>query len=404
METDLRTHVWTSMRTDSRTYQETHPWISFELDLRHADYRIWLLLGEAQSKCEQIARSPLLPEVADLLHRVYLAKGVLATTAIEGNTLTEEEVQKLLDGELKLPPSKEYLGQEVKNIIGACNLISRRILGDYSTELCVGSIKEYNRLVLMDLPLDEDIIPGQIREYSVGVGRYRAAPPEDCEYLLARLCDWLNGGFPAPNGYEVALGILKAILAHVYLAWIHPFADGNGRTARLVELQILLSVGVPTAAAHLLSNHYNQTRTKYYQQLDRTHRSGGKVFPFFEYASEGFVDGLEEQLGTFIMSQQLTVHWRNYVHSVFDGKDRPTDIRRRRLILDLSTEGDPVPVSQMRHITPRIAEAYANRTLKTVQRDIAHLQELGLVAITPDGVRARTEKMMAFLPKTRTGD
>lgn len=54
--------------------------------------------------------------------------------------------------------------------------------------------------------------------------------------------------------------IFKAVVAHLYLAWIHPVGDGNGRTARLVEFQILLSSGVPSPAAHLLSNHYNQTR------------------------------------------------------------------------------------------------------------------------------------------------
>lgn len=50
------------------------------------------MLGEAASKCEHIAGVPLRPSVAQELHRLYLAKGALATTAIEGNTLTENEV------------------------------------------------------------------------------------------------------------------------------------------------------------------------------------------------------------------------------------------------------------------------------------------------------------------------
>jgi Fic family protein len=44
---------------------------------------------------------------------------------------------------------------------------------------------------------------------------------------------------------EIPYAILKAILAHLCLAWIHPFGDGNGRTARLVEFQILIFPGCP---------------------------------------------------------------------------------------------------------------------------------------------------------------
>jgi hypothetical protein len=80
-------------------------------------------LGEAASKCEHIAGVPLRPLVAHELHQLYLAKGVLGTTAIEGNTLSEEQVRQILKGELKLPPSKEYLQQEIENILQACNEI-----------------------------------------------------------------------------------------------------------------------------------------------------------------------------------------------------------------------------------------------------------------------------------------
>jgi hypothetical protein len=47
------------------------------------------------------------------MHKLFLAKGALATTAIEGNTLSEQEVLGHIERRLKLPPSKEYLGQEI---------------------------------------------------------------------------------------------------------------------------------------------------------------------------------------------------------------------------------------------------------------------------------------------------
>ena len=48
--------------------------------------------------------------------------------------------------------------------------------------------------MLANLELEEGIFPGQFRTYSVVVGNvYRGAPAEDCEYLLDKTCDWLNG-------------------------------------------------------------------------------------------------------------------------------------------------------------------------------------------------------------------
>jgi hypothetical protein len=128
-------------------YLESHPWIDFTLDTRGAGYRFWMLLGEAQSKCRHIAGVPLSPEVAAHFHRVYLSKGARATTAIEGNTLTEEEVEKILQDKLELPESKKYLEQEIRNIVDACNLIGGKIRRGSVGNLSVGELLEDNKLV-----------------------------------------------------------------------------------------------------------------------------------------------------------------------------------------------------------------------------------------------------------------
>ena len=162
-----------------RTYEKTHSWLTFQIDLRLIEYATWISLGEAQSKCVHISGVPLRPAVAQQLHMAYLAKGVLATTAIEGNTLTESEVIKHLEGKLKLPPSKEYLAKEIDNIITACDKIVTDILIRDKAKISMDKIKNYNKLVLQKLSLGESIVPGQVRTYSVGVGGYRAAPAED---------------------------------------------------------------------------------------------------------------------------------------------------------------------------------------------------------------------------------
>ena len=240
-------------------------------------------------------------------------------------------------------------------------------------------------------------MPELIRRHDVGVGRYRGAPHQDCEYLLRELCRWLNSeSFLPDEGRAIAYGVLKAIIAHLYVAWIHPFGDGNGRTARLVEYQLLLSCGVPSAAAHLLSNHYNMTRDEYYRQLDLSGRSGGDIFPFIKYALQGFVDGLNEQILT-IEKHQLEALWMSYVHETFRNKVSVTGIRRRQLAVDLTEAPEPVPIVHLRYISPRIAEAYAGKTDRTIRRDVNALERMGLIRRSDEGVEINRERMMAFL-------
>lgn len=381
-----------------RTYEKTHSWIKFQVDLKAASPRLWMNLGEARSKCEHIAGVPLRPTVAQELHQLYLAKGVLGTTAIEGNTLTEEQVRQILDGTLKLPPSKEYLQQEIENVLRACNQIGQLLAASKPVPLTVAKLKEFNATVLDQLKVEPEVVPGEIRTYSVGVLRYRGAPAEDCEYLLQRLCDWLNGDdFNAPQADAIVYAIIKAVLAHLYLAWIHPFGDGNGRTARLVEFQLLLTAGVPSPAAHLLSNHYNHTRQEYYRQLDYASKSGGDILPFMDYAVQGLVDGLRGQLD-LVRVQQWDVAWRNYVHEMFRDKMKAADIRQRHLALDLGTIPGPVPLAKVTETTPRLAKAYAVKSPKTLQRDLAELEKLNLIQRTHEGVRAKREIILAFLP------
>jgi Fic family protein len=255
-------------------------------------------------------------------------------------------------------------------------------------------------MVLEKLPLEKEIIPGEIRTYSAGVARYRAAPPQDCEYLLEKLCEWLNTNFTAPKEENrVVFGILKAIIAHLYFVWIHPFGDGDGRTARMIEFQTLIISGIPPAAAHLLSNHYNETRKEYYIQLDEASKIPNGEFSFIKYALKGFVDGLREQLEV-VKKQQLDVTWENHIYDVFKGKDSLSDRRRRHLILDLSNQKEPMSkASKITEITPRIATAYSKKTEKTLRRDLKELLRLDLIKVEKDGIIANKEKIRAFLPR-----
>ncbi len=160
-----------------------------------------MLLGEAKSKSQHVGRALLSPAAAAELLRVYLVKGMLATTAIEGNTLSEDEVRRILDRTLELPPSREYLQREIENVLAAYNVARKELLDDPKLPFSVGRLCEYNRLILEGLDLEEGVVPGKIRQHPVVVGSYKAAPAEDAEVLLSQLCDWLNGDdFDPPPG------------------------------------------------------------------------------------------------------------------------------------------------------------------------------------------------------------
>ena len=419
----------------SRPYQTSHSWIRFGINLDRASPRLWSLLGQAVAFCEQVSGAVLPPSAAQGLFKTYLVKGAKATTAIENNTLTEEQVAQVLDGTLDLPPSRTYLAQEVRNMLDAFQSIHNQIVDGTPPRLTPDWIAGANRRVLEGLEeqLGEGVVPGEVPAFPVGVGRYLGAPREDCGHLLSRLCRWLDEddvpgpettphesagsaepndapGRPTHNAFQdprrrrMAEGILKATLAHLYIAWIHPFGDGNGRTARLVEFMLLSRAGVPSPSAHLMSNHFNLTRSRYYLELDRSSRVGGSgedhargdVFGFAEYALRGFVDGLAEQC-RYVERLQMGLAWDHFVFDMFRREKQTRASRRRReVVLSLSHAEAPVKKRNVPTLTPKVAQMYAGKTTKTLTRDLNWLVAAGLVERTADGYRARTELMKAF--------
>ena len=390
-----------TIRVSGRDFVTTHPWISFQLDLARVDRRCWQMLGEARSKCRHLIFTPLKPSVARELETIYLAKGVQATTAIEGNTLTLAQVQDAVEGRLKVPPSQEYLKQEVENVLQACRLIEARIADSGDFEITPQLVKELNALVLNGLKLEDHVVPGEYRDKSVVVGTYRGAPSVDVDYLVEMMGTWLNGEtFDPPDHADAFLyAFLKAVATHLYIAWIHPFGDGNGRTARLLEFGILTAAGIPSVAAQLLSNHYKLTRSAYYRHLDLASRSGGDIGPFMSYAAHGLVDLLQEELNR-VHDEMFDIAWENLVHETFQPRAGEAAKRQRNLVIALGRRDQPVKREDLTQLTRRLTQAYAGRGPKTVTRDLTKVIETGLVRRLPDGaIEAAREIMFTFTPR-----
>ena len=390
-----------------REYERTHPWIDFKAtDVNDVQPRHWMLLGEARSKCQHLAGAPLQPDVADQLYKVTLIRGALATTAIEGNTLTEDQARGILDGSYQAPPSRQYQQQEVRNLIEALQNLNDRIVAGDNIELTSDLICKFNHQILKDTDLRPEVVPGEIRTESVVVGTYRAAPGEDCQYLLDRLVNWLNGDtfvHPDPE-IQFALILAKAVYAHLYLAWIHPFGDGNGRTARLLEFAILASCGhVPVPAAHLLSNHYNLTRDRYYRELALASKPGQSTLGFLTYAIEGFIDGIREAI-EMVRDHQLHVAWVNYVHERFGAMPNTKASSRQRLLVLAMPMTGVVPRVDLEGLTPKLAKLYAGAGPRVLSRDLNQLVKVGLLRRSGRGYRTRSAIVQAFLPPMATVD
>ena len=387
-----------------REYTRTHPWIDFDASgLRRLSTRSWMQLGEAYALCCELSATPLTPALADQLHQVALVRGVQATVAIEGNTLTVEQVEGIRAGTYVAPRSRAYQEREVRNMLEAFERIDSMIESG-NASLSPGLICDLNRWVLHQV--EPDAPPGGIRTHSVVVGAYLAPPARDCGHLLERLTDWLEGPEFRPRGDEAdlhrdacALTVASALLAHLYVAWIHPFGDGNGRTARLLEYLILARSGmVPLAAATLMASHFNLTRERYYKRLAAASRERDTL-GFVAYGIGGLVDGLMEQSAA-VRSQHLTLAWHSYVaEATAQFPNSPAAERQAALVRALPTDADTAR-ADLAGLTPKLAQMYARTGPRTLTRDLNRLKDAGLVEVSRRGVRPRIDKMTAFLPPT----
>ncbi len=383
-----------------RSYLKSHPWITFQAtDINSLGPRIWMLLGEARSKCEHLAGTPLQPEVARSFYDVALIRGAEATTAIEGNTLTEDQVAGILRGTFKAPPSRAYQQREVENVLNALEAIADDIMKGELPTITRELICEFNRQVLEGTEYESHVVPGRIRDYAVGVPAYQGAPAEDCRYLVDRLAEWLERDLFKSDDTEVrfALAVACAVYAHLYIAWLHPFGDGNGRTARLLEFLILARCGmIPLPAAHLLSNHYKLTRDRYYRELAKASRTG-ETTGFLAYAMQGLVDGIRDQIEQ-VLQQQFKVTWINFVHETMrQFPSSPARDRQRSLVLAMPS-GIDIPKKQIPDLSPKLARLYARTGPRTLSRDLNRLLNVGLVLKTAKGWRSNDRVVRAFLP------
>lgn len=364
-----------------------------------------LLLGQCEAYVKAINNTPILPEHYGQLINVALTKGAQSTTAIEGNTLSDEEVQKVMDNQ-KLPPSKEYQEIEVRNILMAFNaLLSEVVNKNVDHLISIELLLRFHKMVGQHLGDHFAAIPGQLRNADVTVGRYRCPDYRDVPLLLDQLCIWLRNEFRyGQEQQSFSDVVIQAIVTHVYIEWIHPFGDGNGRTGRLVEFYILLRGGNPDIASHILSNYYNLTRSAYYRQIEKATESRN-LSAFIEYALLGFRDGLVQTLDV-IQKSQFQNTWQKLIYDKFDairlGSREDVFRRQRALALEIPFDKE-FKISQVSSLTVPLAKQYAGAVSeKTIQRDVEKLIDLELVRKSGNYYITNTDILRSMIAKRRS--
>lgn len=195
-------------------------------------------LGEVERRCWLFSNLPLDPVHRDWLRRRAWVRTVHGSTRIEGNTLSDLEVDRLLDGVAgKALPRKDSL--EVLGTRSALELVDD-LAARSDVDLSQAVVREIHRRVLDGQ--SELLTPGEYRRGENWVAGpngeliFTTPPSGDVPELMRGFVGWLeaHAELPAP---------ILAALAHLEFVAIHPFNDGNGRTARAISRFLLVRGG-----------------------------------------------------------------------------------------------------------------------------------------------------------------
>lgn len=212
------------------------------------------LLNSIQKKKEQLdAARPLPKHTLRTLREKLFLEWTYHSNAIEGNTLTLNETKVVLEGiTVGGKTVREHL--EIINHQHAINYVEEIIVNQES--LSEWQIKNLHRLVLKGI---DDAHAGVYREEQVFISGAKHIPP--AAYLIQenmeQMMDWyINDGV---NLHPIERGAML----HVIFVGIHPFIDGNGRTARLLLNLELMKNGYPPIIIKA------DNRSVYYDALDK---------------------------------------------------------------------------------------------------------------------------------------
>lgn len=245
---------------------------------------------------EIIEQASLIPQWEAKLRRKALLQNTHASTAIEGNKLSLEQVDALSRGKAIIAAHKDK--QEVLNYLEALAKVPD--FGSAGT-INIESLLEIQRIITNKV-LDNSSDCGVFRNRQVYVGKrvfeatgfreevvYMPPKTEEVPELVEEFLAWLNEGKIGQVN-----PVLLAGIAHYEIARIHPFIDGNGRTARLLATLILYLSGFDHRRIFALDDYYDRDRLAYYAALAAVDKEARDLTKWLEYFCEGVAFSVNE--------------------------------------------------------------------------------------------------------------
>lgn len=193
-------------------------------------------------------------------------KTITGTLAIEGNTLTEEQITAIVDGKPVLGSVRELA--EVKGAIAAYDALPLFKPDNISDLLAA------HGLMMRDILMNA----GEFRSKAVGIHKagvvqHVAPPAHQVSGLMAELMRWLAHAKEHP--------LITSSIFHYEFEFIHPFSDGNGRMGRLWQT-LILSQWHPLFLSLPLESVIKDNQQQYYQALEQADQQADSS-PFIQY-------------------------------------------------------------------------------------------------------------------------
>jgi Fic family protein len=349
----------------------THKSGQFVFSPRFQKDAVWDSLVEVKVLCKVIDELPILPSFSAQIEEDLIRKSIFGTAAIEGNPLQEEQVAEIL----KREPTEDTANKaekEIGNLKQAYNMLKK---DRPSRALTQETIKEVHKIITKDIGHEYNV-PGQYRNNMVYVGDeahggvYR--PPktlDDINILMKEFVDWINSEEISNHG-----PIIRAALAHYHFALIHPFADGNGRTARLVEAMLLRSEEIKYVPI-MLSNYYYRNIDEYFRVFSKSERNSNyDITPFLAFFINGLkesADKIKDSITYFIRKFTL----RDYYHFILE-KHGVTQRQFDLLMMLLDNTKDFTLIDLFKQ---PFSILYRKVSETTAKRDLKKLSGLGIL-------------------------
>lgn len=334
-------------------------------------------LVEAKTAAQVLSRLPYLPQWIAEAHREQLRLEAVGTTRIEGAQFTPRELEEALtvpdDAWAGLTHSQRQL----------------RAASDTYT---------WMREQPADRPVTADLILGIHRRVVTGCDDDHCEPgalrrPDNNVTFGDPRCRGAEGGDTVATAFEQLCGaiasefqrhdrIVQAIALHYHLGAMHPFGDGNGRTARALEAFMLREAGVNEMVMVSLSNYYYEHQPEYLSALYESRMRGHDLTPILAFALQAIADRCNA-LADRITEQSKRILFREFAQALFgrlmNPRKRVLAERQVRILNTLLDSGPLDPEELVDELLPHYEGL--KHPARALERDINWLIESGSMVV-----------------------